>query len=94
MRRLVSLAQSEPARLWLYGVAGAVLAVLVGYGLLTETEATLWAAVAVAVLTPPATELTRASVASPRTLAESIDRAYQRGISDASSPAHTDGRQF
>jgi hypothetical protein len=37
-------------RTWLYGVTAAVLALLVGYGLLTQDQAALWAGLVAAIL--------------------------------------------
>lgn len=39
-------------RAWIYGVAIAALPLLIGYGLLSETDAALWAAVVGAILVP------------------------------------------
>ena len=41
---------SEKFRKWLYPVAIAVIALLVTYGVLTETDAAVWAALVAAVL--------------------------------------------
>lgn len=43
---------SPTVRSWLYGIALAVLPILVGYGILTEAEAPLWAALIGSVLVP------------------------------------------
>lgn len=61
---------SNPVRVWLYGIFSAVSLLLVGYGLLTEQQAFLWAAVGAAVLGIPTTEGLRGSVYSPRGSAE------------------------
>lgn len=37
-------------RTWLYGITGTILALLVGYGVLTQDRAALWAGLAAAVL--------------------------------------------
>jgi hypothetical protein len=67
---LPRLAQSEPVRLYLYALAAAVLAALVGYGVLTGEQAALWAGVAAAALAVPVTEGLRSQVVSPRTAAQ------------------------
>jgi uncharacterized membrane protein (Fun14 family) len=64
------LAESEPVRLYLYGVLVVVLAVLVAYGVLTTDKAALWAALGAAVLAVPVTEGIRSQVTSPRTAAQ------------------------
>jgi anti-sigma factor RsiW len=64
------LAESEPVRLYLYSVLGAVLAVLVALGVLTSSDAALWGALGAAVLAVPVTEGVRSQVYSPRTAAQ------------------------
>lgn len=53
--------RAEPVRLYLYGLVGPLLAVLLVYGLVDEAQAAVWAAVAAAVLVP-GVELARARV--------------------------------
>jgi hypothetical protein len=59
--------QSEPIRLYLYGLLGAVLPLLTIYGAMTGEAAALWGAAAAAALGVPATEGLRSQVYSPRT---------------------------
>jgi hypothetical protein len=66
LRRLI---ESEPVRLYLYGVLVVALAVLVSYGALTADRAALWGSLAGAVLAVPVTEGLRSQVTSPRTAA-------------------------
>ena len=63
------LHQSEPVRLYLYGVLVTVLAGLVGYGVLSGEQMALWSALGSAVLAVPVTEGLRSTVTSPRTAA-------------------------
>lgn len=56
------LRASEPVRLYLYGVGLALLALLVGYGLVDGAQAPLWVALLVALLGVPATESARRAV--------------------------------
>jgi hypothetical protein len=60
---------TEPVRLYLYGVALATLALASGVGWLTSTTTPLFAGLVVAVLAVPTTEVTRASVYAPATVA-------------------------
>lgn len=59
--------QTEPLRLWLYGIAVPLLLALVGYGLLTDHYAALWLAVLQAALLGGGTEAARQFVVSPAT---------------------------
>lgn len=59
---------TEPVRLYLYGIATAALAVLVATGVVAGEDAPLWAALTLAVLSVPTTEIVRASVYSPATV--------------------------
>jgi hypothetical protein len=54
--------QLEPVRKWIYGLLVPVTALVVGYGLLTDTMAALWGAVIVAILVVPGTEVARTQV--------------------------------
>jgi hypothetical protein len=66
---------TEPVRLYLYGVVGAVLAVLVGLGVLNDSDAALWSALGAAVLSVPLAEGIRSQVYSQRTWASDVLRA-------------------
>jgi hypothetical protein len=59
---LARLWQREPVRVYLYAVAAAVLALLVAYGVLSDSLAAIWGGVAAAVLSLPVTEGVRAQV--------------------------------
>lgn len=63
------LAESEPVRLYLGGLFAAVVALLVGLGVLTDTQGALWGALGTAVLAFPVTQGIRSQVYSPRTVA-------------------------
>lgn len=67
---------TEPVRLYLYGILVPGVAVLVGYGWLTTERAGLWLAVGAAVLlfTGAGTELARHTVDSPRTVETIVER--------------------
>lgn len=63
MTRLAMILHREPVRVWLYGLLGPVLALLVAYGLLSDGQAQLWYLVAAAALgTPVAVERARRRV--------------------------------
>ena len=55
------LRAAEPVRLYLYGLTAPLFALAVAYGLLTASNAALWAALAAAVLVP-GVELARRAV--------------------------------
>jgi hypothetical protein len=65
---MTSLRLTEPVRLYLYGLALPVLAVLVGFGVIDGADSALWAAVIVAALAIPTTEIVRAHVYAPATV--------------------------
>lgn len=65
---------SEPVRLYLYGLAGVVLAGLTLAGTLTGEWADYWLHVAGVLLVIPAAEAARASVYSPRTHVQDLWR--------------------
>ena len=56
------LIASPAARLWLYGVVGAGLAVLLVYGVITEDELPRWLDLAAAILAPGALTVAAANV--------------------------------
>jgi len=66
---LAGLLYREPVRLYVYGVVGAVVALLVFRGVVSGTESLLWLALAQVLLAVPATEAARARVDSPATSA-------------------------
>jgi hypothetical protein len=66
--------QTEPLRLWLYGIAVPLLALLVGYGLLTHGLAGLWLAVLTAALLGGSVEGARQYVVSPATAAAAVEQ--------------------
>ena len=53
---------TEPVRTWLYGLLAPVIALLVGYGILTDQHAELWIAVVTAALGITGTESARKQV--------------------------------
>ena len=59
---------AEPVRLYLYGVGGALLLLLVGYGVLTGEQAALWSGVLLAATLAPAVEKARSKVTPPAAL--------------------------
>jgi len=58
----VSWLQNEPVRLYLYGIVGAVLAVLVFYGVVATAAVPLFLALGAALLAVPTVESLRARV--------------------------------
>lgn len=58
----MSLAKSEPVRLYLYSLLAPVLAILVAFGVVDSEAVALWIALGTAVLGIPAIELARAKV--------------------------------
>ena len=56
---------AEPVRLYLYGIGGAVLLLLVGYGLVAAEQAALWSGLLLAVTLAPAVEKARSKVTPP-----------------------------
>lgn len=72
--------QTEPLRLWLYGVTVPLVALLVGYGLLSGHLAGLWLAVATAALLGGGVEVARGFVVAPATArAAARDAGLQTG---------------
>lgn len=73
--RALTLLQSNPVRVYLYGVFAAVVSLLVALGVVTATLAPLILAVGTAVLAVPAVEVLRANVIPVAKLArvEEID---------------------
>lgn len=81
------LGSTEPIRRALYPVIVAVVALLVGYGLVGPELAPLWIGLAVAVLGPAATEAARAVAFAPATVDDqsaawslALDNEYARGV--------------
>lgn len=76
--------QAEPIRRAMYPVAVAVVALLGGYGLLTDERGLLWLGVVGAVLSAGGGELARLTAWSPRsvgdTLAEARKDAFAAGV--------------
>ena len=69
--KLMSVLQREPVRVYLYGVVIAILALLVGIGVLTATVSVLVAGVGAAILAIPATaaiEVARSKVSPVATV--------------------------
>lgn len=62
MNKIKKLLAEEPVRMYLYGVVAAVVALLVGVGVITAAVAPLILAVAAAALAVPAVETARAKV--------------------------------
>lgn len=75
----------EPVRVYAYGVAAAVVALLVYRGVVAAEESLLWLALAQVVLAIPATEAARNRVASPAT-----QDALERQLVDAWEDNPTD----
>lgn len=80
----------SPVRFALYPVVVAVVALLVGYGVVTVDRAPLWLAVAAACLGIAGTEFARGGAWSPASVADRDDRwanltvdEYARGVADA-----------
>lgn len=76
---------TEPVRLWLYGAAVPLLAVLVGYGVLSDHLAALWLAAVQAVLLGAGTEAARQWAVAPRTARRALTMA-------ASAPTESDAQ--
>lgn len=74
---LGTLLADEPVRVRLYGVLTAVVALLVGRGILTGYEAPLWIALAAAVLGVAGVETARADVTPTR---QAPDPGEQDGV--------------
>ncbi len=72
--KVVSWAQSEPVRLYLYSILGPLLALLLALGVVTAELVPLVLALAGAVLAVPAVEAARRKVTSPK----SLERDYVR----------------
>lgn len=62
MSRLDRLVTYNPVRTYMYGVLGPLVALLVGYDVVSAADAPRWLALGAAVLGVPATELARARV--------------------------------
>jgi hypothetical protein len=88
------LGDTEPVRRALYPVAAAVVALLVGYGVLSDATAVLWLGLAAAVLIPVGTEVARSAAWAPGSVDDRdldwyarLDRwrdyEYERGLADA-----------
>lgn len=84
-----ALGTTEPVRRALYPVAVAVVALLVGYGIVDGQQAPLWIGLAVAVLVPGGIEAARHVVYSPATVRSYgagwqavLEGEYARGIED------------
>lgn len=80
----------SPVRTALYPVALAVVALLVGYGVVAEARAGLWIALVTAVLMPAGIEVARRAAWSPNSVrevrqswAEYSRDEYARGVADA-----------
>lgn len=65
--------ETEPVRLYLYGVLVPLVALLVALGVVQTDQALLWLAVGAAVLGVPAVERARSLVDSPATRAARVD---------------------
>lgn len=89
-RGVAGLLYREPVRVYLYGVAAAVCALLVFRGVVSGAESLLWLAIAQAVLVVPATEAARSRVASPATQ-DALERELADAITDAQVARTTGG---
>jgi hypothetical protein len=81
--------QTEPLRLYLYGITVPLLGVLLVYGWVTTEQLGAWLAVAAALFvgSSAAGELARRKVSSPDTVDRGLDwqhrTSYARGVEDA-----------
>lgn len=66
---------AEPVRLWLYGTAVPLLALLVGYGVVSDHLAALWLAAVQGLLVVGGTEAARQWTVSPRTARRAVYEA-------------------
>lgn len=80
--------QTEPLRLWLYGVTVPLLAALVGYGLLTGHQAGLWLAVLTAALLGGGVETARQYVVAPATARTAVHEAALVSGDDEATARH------
>lgn len=79
---------TEPVRLYLYGILGPLVALLVVLGVVQADQAVLWLAVGAAVLGVPAVERARSLVTSPATQGQVEREAAERILDQA---AQADG---
>lgn len=86
-----ALGDTEPLRRALYPIAVALVALLVGYGVVDGEQAPLWLSLAVAVLMPGGIEVARRVVFAPATvyaeahawqaaLTDRVDAEFARGV--------------
>lgn len=75
---MTRLRLTEPVRLYLYGVAVATIALLIGVGVLSSSTGALVGGLAVAVLSVPVVEVTRASVYSPSTVDRVVGARHRK----------------
>jgi hypothetical protein len=76
---------TEPVRLYLYGVLGPLVVLLVALGVVQADQALLWLAVGAAVLGVPAVEGARSLVTSPATQAQIEREAADRILDQAAA---------
>lgn len=74
--------ETEPVRRALYPTAVAVVALLVGYGVLSTHLAALWLAVVAAVLIPGAAELARGGAWAPASVGDAVAEARKEAFAD------------
>lgn len=80
----MSWKDTEPVRRWVYGITAPLLALLVGYGVLSDAQAGLWGTLGTAALGIVAgTEFARSKAFSPATVAEMLDKGSGAGESSA-----------
>jgi hypothetical protein len=92
---------TEPVRVALYPIAVAVVALLVGYGILTVERAELWLALVVAVVSGAlpimGAELARRQAWAPATVRSTVDEwrefEYREGYADARELAEREQRR-
>lgn len=71
--------KTEPVRLWLYGIAAPLAAIGVGYGVLSEAQASMWITLAGAVLgVLGGTEFARSKAYAPANVAQVHPRRSRR----------------
>lgn len=65
--------ETQPVRLWLYGLMGPIMALLVGYGILSDAQASMWIALGASALgVVGATEFARSKAYAPSSLPPSF----------------------
>ena len=87
MQPLKNLIKSEAVRTYLYGIAAAVVALLVFLGAVNAETGLYVSAVVAAIISIPVTEVTRASVYSTNTFRSTVDTALHTDTSEVGATA-------